>query len=166
MQWLRCSHDKPLVLALVQALPTTQVSNAIDFKRGITMKSYTSRRLPPYGRVAQERIKDRANWPHWSGTSRDGSHLTLWAVTGAGAWEWARVHRDTRLFLLLPTDEEPEQYSWELLTDHDPVLLLALGDFDQAVVDRLAAAILRDGATRISLFGSGGVSYLAQRCAA
>jgi len=130
------------------------------------MKSHTSRRLPSYGRALQERLNDRANWRRWSGTSADGKHPTLWCVTGSGAWEWARFHCDTRLFVLLPADADPEIYNWKLLIGHKPIILLTLGDFDQAVVDRLAAALFRDGVERISHFGSGGISYVARRRAA
>ena len=127
------------------------------------MKSQTSRRLAPYGRALQARIRDRANWPRWSGTSADGAHLTLWVVAGTDAWEWAEYHRDSRLFLLSPVDTDPANYDWGLLAGHDPVLLLALGEIDPPKIDRFAAAILRDGATRVSLFGSGGVCYRAAR---
>jgi len=127
----------------------------------------SSRVTPPYARLLQQRLSRPTEWPNFWGTSPDAAHISLWAVTGHEAWEWAHEHKQSHLFALLPPNEDPESYRWDILKGHPPVLIFRAGDVDLRIVDRLAAALLRDGVERVLLLENSPVRYLpGQRLAA
>lgn len=119
-------------------------------------------RCPPYGRVLAERLSDPHTWPRYWGTSPDGQHVSLWVLTGQGAWSTARSWLADRplarrLFLISPPDTDPAEYDWSILTGHPPILVCTCGRNDPARLERLCCALLRDGCKRVLVPASAGL---------
>ncbi len=117
----------------------------------------TRRPLPPFGRILQQRIADRSNWHRWWGCTATG--LSVFVVTGVGAWNWARWRLPTRLVLVAPPGTDPEAYDWRLLAGHDPILLMAAGQTDGEHVRRLVIALMGAGISRVLDLRGGGTLY-------
>lgn len=104
----------------------------------------------PYARRLERVIANPATWPQYEGTSPDGTHLTLWVLTGSRAWDAARVFAASRrLYVVAPPDEDPTGYDWRVLRGHDPIIILRFGDLDGETVRALVTAMMRDGVHRV-----------------
>jgi hypothetical protein len=91
-----------------------------------------TRRLPPYGRRLREH----------------GPRGTYWIAAGADAIAWAAEHEHLHA-LAAPPDLEPEARDWRLVAGSPPVVVYVAGELPAGYLDRLAAALLRDGAGRV-----------------
>ena len=98
-------------------------------------------------------------WGQYWGTSSDGRHVSIWCLCGTNAWAIAKRWIPNRLLVVHPPSAEPEIFDWSTLRGHPPILLYRVGEIADALVDRLAASMLRDGVERVSLLMSGGVTY-------
>ena len=90
------------------------------------------KRLPPYGRRLREH----------------GPRGTYWIAAGADAIAWAAEHPHLAA-LAAPPDLEPACCDWSLVAGSPPVLVHVQEGLPAGYLDRLAAALLRDGAGRV-----------------
>ncbi len=113
------------------------------------------------------RLADRATWAQWAGTSPDGNAITIWIAAGSGAaWEWARTEAEKRLLLVAPADRDPGMLDWTLLAPHAPAIVIPFDFTPATFLDRLAAAILRDGSRYILVLLESGLIRYERRAAA
>lgn len=106
------------------------------------------RRRPPYTRQLQARLASTAERRRAYGTSSNGEHVTFWIACGPDAWAWVR-HRPHFLATLLPPGENPEDFNWDALRGHPPVLIVVAGAAAHETPERLAVSVLRDGGERV-----------------
>lgn len=90
------------------------------------------RGLPPYGHRLREH----------------GPRGTYWIAAGADALAWAADHPHLHA-LAAPLDIDPAARSWRLVAGSPPVMVQAAGELPEMFLERLAAALLRDGAGRV-----------------
>ncbi|MDA0822365.1 MAG: hypothetical protein O3C28_08070 [Proteobacteria bacterium] len=115
------------------------------------------RKLPPYARDVIAALDDPDTWPNYVGTSADGRNVTLWVAIGTAAWEWADERNSCRhLAVAIPPGTDPDEFNWEFLADHDPVMLCAAGDVGAELPARSARALIRDGVQRVMYLPSDG----------
>ena len=88
--------------------------------------------LPPYGRRLREH----------------GRRGTYWIAAGADAIAWAAEHSHLAA-LAAPPDLDPAERDWSLVAGSPPVVVHVEGALPAGYLDRLAAALLRDGAGRV-----------------
>ena len=88
--------------------------------------------LPPYGRRLREH----------------GPRGTYWIAAGADAIAWAAEHPHLAA-LAAPPDLEPAERDWSLVAGSPPAVVHVAGELPTGYLDRLAAALLRDGAGRV-----------------
>jgi len=91
-----------------------------------------NKRLPPYGRRLREH----------------GPRGTYWIAAGADAIAWAAEHEHLHA-LAAPPDLDPTACDWSLVAGSPPVVVHVEGELLAGYLDRLAAALLRDGAGRV-----------------
>ena len=91
-----------------------------------------AKRLPPYGRRLREH----------------GPRGTYWIAAGAEALAWAAEHPHLAA-LAAPLDLDPMARDWCLVAGSPPVVVHAAGELPTFYLDRLATALLRDGAGRV-----------------
>lgn len=118
------------------------------------------RRLPPYGRAVLH-ARRTGQLRGYIGTSPDGANPTLWLLVGPDAWTVAERWYTHRLLIVAPADEDPAIRDWSCLVDADPVLLVRCGPVDGDHLERLLAAVMRDGVQR-TLDLETGVRYVAE----
>ncbi|MBL8202423.1 MAG: hypothetical protein JNK40_15770 [Chromatiales bacterium] len=99
------------------------------------MSTVTRRRLPPFGR--EYLIRRQA-----PGYLNQGPRVAI----GARAWELAREAVAIPI-MVLPPDEEPASFAWPV--GGEAVLLFETGDPDDEALERLAQALLADGAALV-----------------
>lgn len=106
---------------------------------------------PPYAARLRERTATAELRANAWGTSANGLNVCVWVLAGTKAWEWARDWSNTpRLFLLVPTDREPEEFDWRCVSERaDTVLLSQCGELSPEDEHRIAAALIRDGVRRV-----------------
>jgi hypothetical protein len=105
----------------------------------------TGRRRPPYADRWDALLADGR--PIW-GSSEQG--LTGWLLAGTDAWNLARSWANSRrLFLCCPPDADPQGLDWRQLAQASPPVLLLGPELTLAQLDRVAAAVLRDGTARL-----------------
>lgn len=98
------------------------------------------RRKPPYS----------ARWDQIRAGLGSLDRTTAWLAAGRDAWDQAQCWADTRrLFLVVPPYEDPAEFDWRQLRAVPPPALLLGRDLTIAQLDRIAAAVLRDGCERI-----------------
>lgn len=88
----------------------------------------TRKPLPPYGK----------QWLDAGG--RYGPQV----ICGPGAWAFAEHRKHCGFALVAPHGQDPLQFDWSLLRGR-AVLLIEVGGFDTAAMERLVYALLRDG---------------------
>lgn len=117
---------------------------------GEALGSYPTarRRLPPYGRHILH-VRRRGNLRGFVGTSASGRYCTVWLLVGSDAWDLAQYWRATRLIIVAPTNADPRAFDWSPLAAADPVLLVRVGSIDGAHLERVLAAVMRDGVQRV-----------------
>ena len=86
-----------------------------------------TRQLPPYGRQ------------HLECRGSSGA----WVAIGSGAWAFA----PTKPFpvMVLPPGDDPARYAWPVA--RQPVLLLEMGSFNTAYLERVCRVLLEAGAS-------------------
>lgn len=117
-------------------------------------------KLPPYAKQLRTRLQNPELWQKCVGTSADGRHVTLFLICGPDAWNVARNWISRRLLVVLPPDARPERFDWSVLSGHPPVLIHRAGHVHPDIIERIAAAALRDGVERLFLLGSDGIRYM------
>lgn len=90
------------------------------------------RRLPAFGR----RLRDH------------GPRGTYWIAAGSDALAWAAEHPHLHA-LAAPLDDDPATRDWCLVAGSPPVCVVAAGELHEMFLERLAVALLRDGAGRV-----------------
>lgn len=104
--------------------------------------------MPPYTRQLRARLASTAERRRVYGTSANGERVTFWVAVGADAWQWMR-ERPHFLATLLPPGENPEDFNWDALRGHPPVLIVVAGAAAPEIPERLAVSVLRDGGERV-----------------
>lgn len=74
-----------------------------------------------------------------------GSRYGPQVICGPGAWAFAEHRRRCGGALVAPPGQDPLQFDWSPLKGRS-VVLIEVGTFDTPALERLAYAILRDGA--------------------
>jgi hypothetical protein len=100
---------------------------------------------PPYGRKLTDRLASG-----WRPANR-----TIFSPVGSNAWRVARrwdSEPGHRALLCLPPDADSSTFDWGVVAGFDCVALVA-GEVTEAVLDRLAAHLLRAGAGRVVACG-------------
>ena len=109
-----------------------------------------TKRKPPYYKRLASILSNPNRWPHYSGTSRDGSSVSIYLLAGAHAWEAGKEARDSRLlFLVAASDQDPRQCDWSLLAGHEPINVIAKGDLPGYEAEAIAYALIGDGVGRV-----------------
>ena len=98
----------------------------------VDVKMIPAKRIPPYGR------RLRAHGPRG----------TYWIAAGTHAIAWAAKHEHLAA-LAAPPDLDPMARAWHLVAGSPPVVVYVTGTLPAGYLDRLAAALLRDGAGRV-----------------
>jgi hypothetical protein len=65
-------------------------------------------------------------------------------ICGPGAWDFAEYRRRCGFALVAPPDRDPLEFDWALLKGRS-VVLIEVGSFDTAALERVAYALMRDG---------------------
>lgn len=100
----------------------------------IAMRSHTKPRhrpgktLPPYGRQWLEA----------------GAKYGPFVVFGPGAWDIAERRKRSGFVLVCPSDRDPLEFDWSLLSGRATVVIEA-GSFDTPRLERIAYALLTAG---------------------
>lgn len=119
----------------------------------------SGRPLPPFGRELRALLAaDPRPW-RW-GANGDRAAITV--AIGTDAWSYARAWHPHRLVLVVPPRELASRFDWSDCAGHDPVLLMQCGDVQDGEVERVARALMRDGAERVLELG-GMAEYFAGR---
>lgn len=104
------------------------------------------RSLPPFGRELRAWLRTDPR-PHRWGCNGDRASITI--AVGPDAWAWARAWHPYRLVLVVPPGELASRFDWSDCAGHDPVLLALCGEVQDGEVERVARALMRDGAERV-----------------
>jgi hypothetical protein len=91
-------------------------------------RSTNKKPLPPYAR-------------QWLDA---GARYGPQVICGAGAWQFAEHRKRNGFALVAPPDRDPLEFDWSLLAGRS-VVLIELGSFDTAMLERVAYALMRDG---------------------
>ena len=118
------------------------------------------RKFPPYSRVLHEQLRSPKSWKELWGTSLNNETPSLTVFAGPRAWESAEFWRGRRLFMVAPEGQDPKDFDWSITNGLGLLLIDAGPDPEISPLDRLAAALLRDGADGALALRTGGLRYL------
>ena len=108
---------------------------------------------PPYGRELKTRLSQPHTWPQMIGTSANGKVPQVWIAFGSESWDWAKPRLKNYLLMILPPDDEPETYNWQLTAKH--FVLAANTGAPYEITKRLAVAVISSGAEKIMVLPEG-----------
>jgi hypothetical protein len=129
-----------------ESLTAAKAANRGGLRNHTNTRHGTGRKRPPYGAQIAGILRDPARLAGFVGCT--AHRASVWIATGPDAWDWQRAH-PRHLVVVLPDGDDPASYSWNFLAGHEPVLVIGPAAADPDSRRRIAAALMRDGCSRV-----------------
>jgi len=89
-------------------------------------------------------------WHKYAGTASDGSDVSVFLIVGSLAWKKSEEIEHSHLFLMMPFGISPLKYCWNILSGHDPIIIIIAGERpNEYFFKQLSFALIRDGVQRL-----------------